>query len=228
MFSRMRFGAVTAVLVLVAGFTIAACGSSSSSSSAGASSAGAGTTTTSTGTSTTAGRGGFASLTTTQRSCLKAKGVTLPTGGAHGFGGAGGTGTFTRPAGGFGGGAPAGGTSTTGAPGGRPGGFGGAPGASTKFAAAFKACGVSFGGGFHGGFGAGGRTGAVSSTAIKAFVACVDQHGYTVKNVNTSGQGAVLPASLQKNAKFLAAAKSCTSLLRRGGTAGGTATTASS
>ena len=36
-----------------------------------------------TGTSTTAGRGGgfFTSLTATQRSCLKSKGVTLPTGG---------------------------------------------------------------------------------------------------------------------------------------------------
>jgi hypothetical protein len=232
MFTRARTSAVTALLVLVAGLTIAACGSSSSSSSASASSAGSGTATTSTGTSTTGGHGGLASLTATQRSCLKSKGVTLPAGGGHGFGG--GTGTFTRPTGGFGG-TPPGGTSTTGAPSGGPGGgFGGAPGAGSgtgsKFAAAFKACGVSFGGGFRGagGFGAGGGTGAkVSATAIKAFVACVDKHGYKVIDVNTSGTGAVLPAGLQKNQKFLAAARSCTSLLRPSG-AGGTATTSSS
>lgn len=234
MFKRARSSAVLAVLVLVAGFTIAACGSSSSGSSASASAgsgsagAGAATTTTSAGSPGTRGRAGFTSLTTTQRSCLAAKGVTVPTGGSRGFGG----GTFTRPAGA----ARPGGTSTTGGPGGGPGGgfsgagaqgaHGGFGGANSKTAAAFKACGVSFGGGFRGGPGAAGRTGVkVSSTAITAFVACVNRHGYKLTHVNTSGKGAVLPASLQSNQKFITAARSCTSLLRPSGAPGGTAAT---
>jgi hypothetical protein len=240
MFKGARSSAVVALLVLVSGLAIAACGSSSSGSSASASSAGASTATTSTGTTTTGttttgttttGGRGFASLTATQRSCLKSKGVTLPSGG--GFRGGAGTGTFTRPAGGFGG-TPPGGTSTTGTGrGGGPGGggFGGgfAGGANgSKDAAAFTACGVSFGGRFRGGFAAGGGAGAkVSTTAIKAFVSCVDQHGYKVTDVNTSGKGAVLPASLQTNKKFLAAARSCTSLLRPTAGVGGRTTTSS-
>ncbi len=237
MYTRARSRAAFALLVLVAGFAIAACGSSATKVSASASSAGASTSTTSTGASATAGRGGFAGLTATQRSCLKAKGLTLPTGGGRGFGTPAGTGTFTRPTGSFTAptGTPPGGTSTTGGAGTRPGGGfpgGGGRGAgganATKFAAAFKACGVSFGGGQRGSFGASAGAGSstqVSSTAIKAFVACVKQHGYDLTDVNTSGKGSVLPAALQKNKKFLAAATHCTSLLRSTG-AGGQGTTA--
>jgi hypothetical protein len=230
-----RSSAVVALLVIVAGLAIAACGSSSSSSSGSGSSAGS-TSTSATGTSTTGGRGGFAALTTTQRSCLKSHGLTLPTGGFRGHPG---TGTFTRPAGA----PPAGGTSTTGGPGGGYGGgygggapagggrgfFGGGGANASKFLTAAKACGVTFGGRFGAGAGGGfgGRGGAaVSSTALKKFVSCVNAHGYKLTGVNTSGTGEALPKSLQTNKKFLAAAKDCTQDLRPGGGAPtGTATT---
>jgi len=127
--------------------------------------------------------------------CLKAHGVTLPSrpGGFHG----GGTGTTPNGGGFFGGG----------------GGAGGAGGSfrNSKFATAFKDCGADFG--FRGG--AGGHFGAHFSTAtLDSFVACVKKNGYTLPAPNTSGKGPIFPASIEKNAKFQAAAKSCESILR--------------
>ena len=75
--------------------------------------------------------------------------------------------------------------------------------------AAFKACGANFG--FRGG--AGGFGGRISHTAITSFVTCVNQHGYKLPNPNFSGKGAIFPRSIETNAKFQAAAKSCQHLL---------------
>jgi hypothetical protein len=218
-----RSSAVVALLVIVAGLAIAACGSSSSSSSANASATTGGSLTTSTGTSTTGGPGGraggfFTSLTATQKACLKSHGVTLRTGGGKGFGGRGGTGTFTRPSG-----TPTG-APPTGAGGFGGGGFGG--GASSKYATAFKDCDITVPtGGFHGRPGATGGAGGAKPTAaaLKTFVACVDKHGYALKDsqLNTTGTGSILPKSLETNQQFLAAATPCEQDLFSGGRSGG-------
>jgi hypothetical protein len=122
----------TAVLAAACIFAVAACGSSSSSTSTSAASAAAG-----------GAHPVGLKLTTSQRSCLKKHGVTLPTGG---FGGRGGGGRFT---GGRGGTPPKGTKFPAGA---RRRGTGGAPpGARSGFShnsaqsAALQACGVSFG-----------------------------------------------------------------------------------
>jgi hypothetical protein len=120
-----RIGVV--VLTIGCMCLVAACGSSSKSGS---------------GSSAANPAGHFAGfkLTTTQRACLKQKGVTIPTGG--GF----------RRGGHFKGGTPPNGKFRKGKfpkgkfpKGGRPPGAAGF-GASSKFRAAFKACGVTFGG----------------------------------------------------------------------------------
>jgi hypothetical protein len=51
-------------------------------------------------------------------------------------------------------------------------------------------------------------------------VACVKQHGYNLPAPNFSGKGPVFPASISKNAKFQAAAKSCQADLRPAGAPG--------
>jgi hypothetical protein len=133
------------VLAAACIFAVTACGSSSSSTSTPAAS----------------GAGGGAhsvglKLTTSQRSCLKKHGVTLPTGG---FGGRGGGGRFT---GGKGGTPPKGTKFPAGA---RRGGKAGTPPAgrggfahNSAQSAALKACGVSFGSGPRGGPGGAGTT----------------------------------------------------------------------
>jgi hypothetical protein len=132
-----RLGAV--ILSIGCICLVAACGSSSKSS---------------TGSSGASAAGHFAGfkLTTTQRACLKKKGVTLPTGGFRGGPGAGGNvkggtppngtppnGTFRKhgklPKGKF----PKNGTFS--GNGNRPAGF---AAQNSKRLAAFKACGVSF------------------------------------------------------------------------------------
>jgi hypothetical protein len=146
MFMIHRYRQLSAVVVAAACiFAVAACGSSTSSPSTPAASAAGG-----------AHSVGL-KLTTSQRSCLKKRGVTLPTGG---FGGRGGGGRFT---GGRGGTPPQGAKFPAG---GRRGGKGGvAPGAHGGFAhnsvqsAALKACGVSFGSGRGGGPGGPGGPG---------------------------------------------------------------------
>jgi hypothetical protein len=209
-----------ALVTLVAGGALAACGSASSSSgttssaSASASASGSGS---GTGTSTTGG-GPNSARRAQLVSCLKAHGVTLPArpagsgpppGAAGGGSGTGttGTGTSTTPRRGFffGG--------------------GGARNISPKMQAAFKACGAQFG------FGRGGGAfrGRISHTAINSFVACVKQHGYSLPAPDFSGKGPIFPRSIETNAKFQAAAKSCQHLLiparPSGGASGGTSTT---
>ena len=212
-----------ALVTLVAGGALAACGSSSSGSTTSSTTASASAGSSSgSGTSTTGG-GPNSARRAQLVTCLKSHGVTLPSrpagaGGAPPGGGApsagsgtGTTGTSTRPRGGFlfGGGA------------------GGARNFSPKLQAAFKACGANFGAGFRGG--AGGFRGRISHTAITSFVTCVNQHGYKLPSPNFSGKGPIFPQSIESNAKFQAAAKSCEHLLiparPSGGSSGGTSTT---
>ena len=100
-------------------------------------------------------------------------------------------------------------------------GGGGGRNISPKLQAAFKACGANFG--FRGG--AGGFGGRISHTAITSFVTCVNQHGYKLPSPNFSGKGAIFPRSIETNAKFQAAAKSCQHLLIPARPSGGTSTT---
>lgn len=185
---------------------VAACGSSS----------GSGTTSASSGSSTAASSSTRSSSRASFVACLKQHGVTLPSR-AAGSG---------APGGAPGGGAPGSG----GPPAGGGGFFGGGTGSgrggffrnNPKFAAAFKACGGNR-------FGAGrGRVRArITHAAVDKYVACVRQHGYPqMPNPNFSGTGGVFPASIRKNAKFLAASRACESLLvpaRPSGTAGSSA-----
>ena len=198
-----------ALVTLVAGGALAACGSASSGSSTSSTTASA-----SSGSSTTGG-GSATGPNSARRaqlvSCLKAHGVTLPTrpagspppGGAGGGTGTGTTGTGTTPRRGFffGG--------------------GGARNISPKMQAAFKACGAQFG------FGRGGGAfgGRLSHTAITSFVTCVNKHGYKLPAPNFSGKGPIFPRSIETNAKFQAAAKSCQHLLIPARPSGGTSTT---
>ena len=182
-----------AVLLAVSALTaacLAACGSSSSTTSK---------------TSTSAASASGNSSRTKLVACLKAHGVTLPTrrpgAGAGANGG---------PPPGGGSGAPGGAGPYGGGPGFFGGGGGGAGGggrfSNPKFRAAFQACGGRA-------FGGGRRRVQFSKTAITKFVACVKQHGYTLPKPNFSG-GAIFPASVERNAKFQKAARSCSSLLR--------------
>lgn len=206
-----------ALVTLVAGGALAACGSASSTSSTSSTTASASSGSSSgsgSGTSTTGG-GPNSAKRAQLVSCLKSHGVTLP----------------SRPAGAGGappgGGAPpaGGGTGTTGTGTTPRRGFffggGGARNISPKLQAAFKACGANFG--FRGG--AGGFGGRISHTAITSFVTCVNQHGYKLPSPNFSGKGAIFPRSIETNAKFQAAAKSCQHLLIPARPSGGTSTT---
>ena len=190
---HLRRPAVLLVIAALAALCLAACGSSSNTSSTSRSSAA----------SAASGSGRNSAARTKLVACLKAHGVTLPT---------------RRPgAGGYGGGPPAG----SGAPGGAgpyggggPGFFGGGGGgaggrfSNPKFRAAFQACGGrAFGGA---------RRAQFTKTGITKFVACVKQHGYTLPKPNFSG-GPIFPVSVERNAKFQTASKSCASLLRPSG-----------
>lgn len=205
-----------ALVTLVASGALAACGSASSSSTTSTATASASSSGSSSGSASgTAGSGPNSARRAQLVSCLKAHGVTLPTrpagspppGGAGGGTGTGTTGTGTTPRRGFffGG--------------------GGARNISPKMQAAFKACGAQFG------FGRGGGAfgGRLSHTAITSFVTCVNQHGYKLPAPNFSGKGPIFPRSIETNAKFQAAAKSCQHLLiparPGGGSGGGTSTT---
>jgi hypothetical protein len=201
-----------ALVTLVAGGALAACGSSSSGSTTSSTTASA-SAGSSSGTSTTGG-GANSARRAQLVSCLKSHGVTLPSRPAGGGappagGGTGTTGTGTRPRGGF------------------LFGGGGARNISPKLQAAFKACGADFGAGFRGG--AGRFRARISHTAITSFVTCVKQHGYNLPSPNFSGKGPIFPQSIESNAKFQAAAKSCEHLLiparPSGGSTTGTSTT---
>jgi hypothetical protein len=155
----------------------------------------------SSGTKTTASTGRSANRAKLV-ACLKSHGVTLPSraGGFHPGGGSGapGAGAF------FGGG----------------GGAGGSHSFSSKNAAAFKACGADFGGGR---FRSGGFARRFSSSTLASFTACVKKNGFTLPAANTKGTGPIFSPSIEKNPKFVAAAKSCVSILSaafRGGAGG--------
>lgn len=71
-----------------------------------------------------------------------------------------------------------------------------------------KACGANFR------FRAGGHfAGRISHQAIDKYVACVRQHGYNLPAPNFSGKGSIFPANIRSNPKFVAASRSCQSLL---------------
>ena len=206
-----------ALVTLVAGGALAACGSASSSSGT-TSSTTASASASGSGSGTAPGGGPNSARRTHLVSCLKAHGVTLPSrppgSPPPGGGSAGGSGTGTTGTG----------TSTT------PGrgfffGGGGARNISPKTQAAFKACGADFG--FRGR--AGGFGGRISHTAINNFVTCVKQHGYKLPAPNFSGKGPIFPRNIETNAKFQAASKACQHLLiparPSGGPSGGTSTT---
>ncbi len=184
--------------VALTGLLLAACGSSSSGSSSS----------TSNTTNPTANASATSGSTTARRAalrkCLAQHGVTLPSrpagGGTPGGGAPPGAGNGAPP--GAGNGAP------PGAGGGLFGG-GGARGFANnpKLAAAFRACG---GAAFRGA-----RRFQISHTAITKFVTCVRQHGFpSMPSPNFSG-GPVFPTSIRTNSKFVAASRSCASLLVR-------------
>ena len=218
-----------ALVTLVAGGALAACGSASSSSST-TSSTTASASASASGSSGSAAGGGANSARRAQLvSCLKAHGVTLPSR-PGGF----------RPPGGSGSGSGSGGSSgsssgsSSGGTGSRAGtstgprrGFFGGGGAnlSPKMQAAFKACGAKFG--FGGGGGA--FRGRISHTAITSFVTCVNQHGYKLPSPNFSGKGPIFPRNIETNKQFQAASKACQHLLiparPSGGSSGATSTT---
>lgn len=210
-----------ALVTLVAGGALAACGSASSSSSTTSSTTASASAS---GSSSGAAAGGGANSARRAQlvSCLKSHGVTLPSrpGGFRPPGGSGsGGGSGSSSGGGTGSGA---GTST----GPRRGFFGGGgANLSPKMQAAFKACGANFG--FRGGGGA--FRGRISHTAITSFVTCVNQHGYKLPSPNFSGNGPIFPRNIETNKQFQAASKACQHLLiparPSGGSDGATSTT---
>ena len=201
-----RAAIAVALPALALALTVAACGSSSTPKPAAKASAGTATTT------TTAGGVRSAAFTT----CLKQHGVALP----------GRRGGFRNGRGGLfgGGGAPgAGGTppyGTGAAPRTGQGGYngGGFFRRDPKLGQALQACAKDLPAGFRGRFGPGAARGPrrsrFSAATLNSFVACVKRHGYTLPKPNTSGTGPVFPTSIQSNKRFLAAAKSCTGILR--------------
>lgn len=200
-----RAAIAVALPALALALTVAACGSSSTPKPAAKASAGTATTT------TTAGGVRSAAFTT----CLKQHGVALP----------GRRGGFRNGRGGLfgGGGAPGAGTppyGTGAAPRTGQGGYngGGFFRRDPKLGQALQACAKDLPAGFRGRFGPGAARGPrrsrFSAATLNSFVACVKRHGYTLPKPNTSGTGPVFPTSIQSNKRFLAAAKSCTGILR--------------
>jgi hypothetical protein len=200
-----------ALIVLVLGGLVAACGSASSSSTSG-SAATSGTTTS----AAASGAGGGLRANPARRAalvaCLKQHGVTLPARPPGSAGGAGGPG------------GPSGGTGTArGTPGRGLFGGGGAFANDPKLRAALQACGAQLGFRGRGAFRA-----RLSRAAITKYVACVRQHGYNLPNPNFSGKGPVFPANIRSNPKFQAASQACQSLLvppPPNGSSSGTSTT---
>jgi hypothetical protein len=198
-----------ALVSVIASGALAACGSSSGSSKSTSST----TAVASASTSGAAAGGGANSARRAQLvSCLKAHGVTLPSrpAGAPPAGGGTGTGTGT-------------GTST------KRRGFlfgGGRANITPAMRAAFQACGARFGPGA----GGGAFRGRISHTAINNFVACVKKNGYPqMPSPNFSGNGPIFHRSVETNAKFQAASRTCSHLLipsrPSGGSGGSTSTT---
>jgi hypothetical protein len=110
--------------------------------------------------------------------------------------------------------------------GGFSGGGGGGFFGNSKFRTAFKDCGGSFGHFRPGARGASARR--FSAATLDKFVSCVRKHGYKLPKPNTSGGGSIFPRSIESNKKFVAAARSCASLLRPTAPATGTTTSSSS
>jgi hypothetical protein len=182
--------------VLAACALLAACGSASSSSKKSTSASSS--TSSSSSSRASSSRGRFFADRGKLLSCLKSHGVTLPA--FHRASASG-----SRP--------PAGGAFF----GGGGGGFHRGAFANPKVQAALKACGANFP------HGAGSFTqSAAFKNRLERFVACVKKNGYALPSPNLSGKGPVFPASIEKDAKFQSAAKSCASLLR-GPTSGGSA-----
>jgi hypothetical protein len=189
-----RLPALTLTAALAA-LCLAACGSSASTSSTSSAAASGSSGSAASATTSSGSASGFAANRTKLVACLKAHGVTLPARPAG----------TRRPANGSGGGPRFFGG----------GGAGGRFANNPKLRAAFQACG--------GGTAAGGRRFAPNHASVTKFVACVKQHGYNLPSPNFSGNGPIFPASIEKNTKFQAAAKSCQADLRPAGGAGGSA-----
>jgi hypothetical protein len=220
-YKRSRAIAALAIVVIVA-VCVAACGSSSSTSSSSSSSSAA---------AASGGARNRAKLV----ACLKQHGVTLPSrprsGGGYGpppgSPNSSANGTTNSNGNGNGGGNGNGNGNGNGGGNGNGNGVGNSgfhngfrngagPGGrfnNPKFQAAFKACGATAGFRGRGNF-------RPSSAAITKFASCVKQHGYTLPKANLTGKGPVYPASIERNAKFQAASRSCQSLLRPTGAGG--------
>jgi hypothetical protein len=220
-YQRSRAVAALAIVVIVA-VCVAACGSSSATSSSSSSSSAAAAST-----GGTANRAKLAA-------CLKQHGVTLPSrprsGGGYGpppgspNGNGNGTANGTTNSNGNGNGGNGNGNGSGNGNGNGYGnsGFGngynngGVPGPggrrsnNPKLRAAFKACGATAGFRGRGNF-------RPSSAAITKFASCVKQHGYTLPKPNLTGKGPVYPVSIERNAKFQSASRSCQSMLRPAG-----------
>ena len=191
-----------ALVTVIASGALAACGSSGSTTSSTTASASA-----SASTSGAAGGGANSARRAQLVSCLKAHGVTLPSRPAGAPPAGGGTGTST-------------GTGTTTTP--RRGFLFGGGGANITptMRAAFRACGANFGAG------GGAFRGRISHTAIDNFVACVKKNGYPqMPSPNFSGKGPIFPRSVETNAKFQAASRTCQHLLVPSGSGGGSSST---
>ena len=215
-YKRSRAIAALAIVVIVA-VCVAACGSSSSTSSSSSSSSAA------------AASAGGTRNRAKLAACLKQHGVTLPSrprsgggygpppGSANGSGNGNGTANGTTNSNGNGNGGNGNGNGNglgnSGFHNGAGPGAGGGRFNNPKLRAAFKACGATAGFRGRGNF-------RPSSAAITKFAACVRQHGYTLPTANLTGKGPVYPVSIERNAKFQAASRSCQSLLRPAGAGG--------
>ena len=97
---------------------------------------------------------------------------------------------------------------------------------SKKQQAAMKACAKDMPAGARGFAGRGGAAGGTaggqfSAATIEKFAACVKKNGYTLPKANTSGSGPIYPRSIESNKQFVAASKSCQSLLQPSGAPAG-------
>jgi hypothetical protein len=197
---RAGFGVAGGLLVAACALLVSACGSSAASTTGSSTAA----TTTGEATTTTGGAAGSASFTAYQ-SCLKAHGVTFPTGGGGGFfgggsggsGAAGGTGTT---------GTGTTGTTTTGST--APGGFRRRPRTAAEQKALTACASLRPTGG--GGFGAGAGRGFTSNPAFAKFRACLQTHGVQTGSAPSS-------TSTTSSSAFAA----CRSLLPQGSFGGG-------
>lgn len=200
-FRRLSRAAGFTLIALIVGVAVAACGSSSKAK-------------------TTASTNGSSSRSKFE-ACLKSHGVSLPSGG-HGFSGrgtsttAGGSAPTGAPGGG--GGAPGGGYGGGGFGGGYGGyGHGGGffGGGNSKDATAFKDCSKDLGtSGFAGRAHAGNFRPQFSTKVLDKFVTCVRKHGYPqMPEPSKTSNGGFFSKSIEKNAKFQKAAKSCESIL---------------